>query len=113
LYPVNGFVGNVCVNPGCFAAFVPHQALNIPQIGCVAGVFCRGQVEILSLSWDKQKIKVRMKSGKEQKLVLAMPSEIKTIVLENGIGQIDNGENKNERVVSLMKDNIVTFQIEI
>jgi len=29
-----------------------------------------------------------MKSGKEQKLVLAMPSEIKTIVLENGIGQI-------------------------
>jgi hypothetical protein len=67
---------------------VAHQTLNIKQIGSIGGVLCRGQVEILSLLWDKQQIKVRMKSGKEQKLVLAMPSEIKTIVLENGIGQI-------------------------
>jgi len=103
----------MCINPGRFAAFVPHQALNIPQIGSIEGVFCRGQVEILNLSWDKQKIKVRMKSGKEQKLVLAMPSEIKNISIENGICQIDDAENRNERVVSLVKDNIVTLHIEI
>jgi hypothetical protein len=83
------------------------------QTGSIEGVLCRGQVEILSLSWDKKSIQVRMKSGKEQKLVLAMPSELKNISIENGICQIDNGENKNERVVSLMKDNIVTLQIEI
>ena len=81
--------------------------------GSIEGVLCRGQVEILSLSWDKQKIKVRLKSGKEQKLVLAMPSEIKSIVLENGIGQIDDGENRNERVISLTKDSVVIFNIEI
>jgi alpha-L-fucosidase 2 len=83
------------------------------QTGSIEGVLCRGQVEILNLSWDKKKIKVQMKSGKEQKLVLALPSEIKSISIENGISQIDDAENKNERVISLTKDSIVTFNIEI
>jgi hypothetical protein len=83
------------------------------QKGTIEGVFCRGQVEILNLSWDKNKITVRMKSGKEQKLVLAMPSEIKSISIENGISQIDDAENKNEKVITLTKDNIVTLNIEI
>jgi len=83
------------------------------QTGSIEGVLCRGHVEILRLSWDKQKITVRMKSGKEQKLVLAMPSEIKSISIENGIGQIDNGENRNEKVISLIKDNVITINIEI
>ena len=73
----------------------------------------RGQVEILSLSWDNKNIQIRMKSGKEQKLVLALPSEIKSISIENGIGTIDNAENKNEKVISLTKDNTVTIHIEI
>jgi hypothetical protein len=83
------------------------------QTGSIEGVLCRGQVEILNLSWDKKSIKVRLKSGKEQKLVLALPSEIKSISLENGIGQIDDTANRNEKLISLMKDNIVTLNIEI
>jgi alpha-L-fucosidase 2 len=83
------------------------------QTGSIEGVLCRGQVEIVNLSWDKKKIKVRMKSAKDQKLVLAMPSEIKSISIESGKGQIDGSANKNERVVSLSADNIVTLNIEI
>ena len=83
------------------------------QTGSIEGVRCRGQVEILNLSWDKKKITVRMKSGKEQKLLLALPSEIKNIVLVNGICQIGDGENKNERFVSLSEENVVTLNIEI
>lgn len=83
------------------------------QTGSIDGVLCRGQVEILSLSWDKKSIQVRIKSGKDQKFVLAIPSEIKNITLVNGICQIDDAENKNERVVSLMEDSIVMLNIEI
>jgi len=83
------------------------------QTGSIEGVLCRGQVEIVNLSWDKKNIKVSVKSGKEQKLVLALPSEIKSISIENGIGQIEEGENRNEKLISLMKDNIVMLNIEI
>ena len=83
------------------------------QKGTIEGVLCRGQVEIVNLSWDKKNIKVTMKSGKEQKLILALPSEIKSISLENGSCQINDAENRNEKVISLSKDNIVTLNIEI
>jgi len=83
------------------------------QTGSIEGVLCRGQLEILNLSWDKKSVKVRLKSGKDQKLALSLPSEIKSISVVSGNCQIDGAENKNEKLISLKKDNEVTLTIEI
>jgi hypothetical protein len=56
---------------------------------------------------------VSLLSGKEQKLRLVLPSEIKSISIKDGICQIEETGNEHDRLISLLEDEIITLQIDI
>lgn len=91
---------------------LPALPAKFPE-GSIEGVLCRGQVEVKKLSWSKKCIKVRLQSEKEQKLKLVMPSEIENISIKDGNCQIEETGNKNDRMISLLEDEIVTLNIDI
>ena len=81
--------------------------------GSIEGVLCRGQVEVKKLSWSDQKTSVTLISDKKQKLKLVMPSDIKHISVSKGNGQIEEGGEKNSKMLSLLEGEVVTFEIEL
>jgi hypothetical protein len=54
-----------------------------------------------------------LQSEKKQKLKLVMPSEIENISIKDGNCQIEETGNKNDRMISLLEDEIVTLNIDI
>jgi len=83
------------------------------QKGTIEGVLCRGQIEIENLSWDNNKIKVRMVSKINQKIKLNLPSEIKRIEVAEGDVMTENTQKNNEKMISLKADEIITLNIDI
>lgn len=81
--------------------------------GSIEGILCRGQVEIKNLSWDNKIINVSMVSQIDQKLLLSLPSEIKSINVTKGNGKTENTPKTNQRIISLQKGDLVTFSIVI
>jgi len=90
---------------------LPALPAKFPE-GSIDGVLCRGQVEIKKLSWSKKGIEVRLVSEKEQIIKLVTPSEIENISIKDGYCQIEETGNKNNRMISLLKDEIVTLHID-
>ena len=79
--------------------------------GTIEGVLCRGQVEVKSLSWDKKNVVVSMISAKDQNINLELPSEILSISVKEGSGQVEETGMDNSRLISLEKDEEVTLNI--
>jgi hypothetical protein len=101
----------VASQPGKIS-LLPALPAKFPE-GSIEGVLCRGQVEIKKLFWSEQSIYVNMLSKKNQELSLELPSEIKNISVQNGNCRIEETGNRNERLVSLLEDEIVILKIEI
>jgi len=93
-------------------SLLPALPAKFPE-GSIEGVLCRGQVEVKKLSWSKKVIEVRLVSEKEQKLKLVMPYEMENISIKDGYCQIEETGNKNDRMISLLKDETVTLHIDI
>ncbi len=53
-------------------------------VGEINGVLCRGQIEIKSLKWDKNKIQVSLVSGKDQEISLGFPAGVRKLKLMAG-----------------------------
>lgn len=81
--------------------------------GTIEGVLCRGQVEVKSLSWDKNSIEVSLISQKDQKIKLVLPSDIKNLNAKEGTSQIENTGKGNEKMLFLKKGEKLSYQIEI
>ena len=52
-------------------------------------------------------------SEKEQNVRVVVPSEIKNISIEGGNGQIEETGNRNDRIISLSEDELVTIHLDI
>ncbi len=52
--------------------------------GEIKGVLCRGQIEVTSLKWDKNLVRVSLVSGKDQTISLQAPSGIREVSLLAG-----------------------------
>lgn len=81
--------------------------------GAIEGVLCRGQVEVDKLAWNGKNTTVTLKSDKDQIVKLIMPSGIKRISVVAGNGQIEDGEESDNKMISLPKGEPVTFEIEL
>jgi hypothetical protein len=53
-------------------------------VGEINGVLCRGQIEIRSLKWDRNKIQVSLVSGKDQEISLGFPAGVRKLKLMAG-----------------------------
>lgn len=83
------------------------------QSGSIDGVLCRGQVEVVHLSWEKKKVKVVLKSAVDQKVKLSLPSAVQNIAIENGSCRIDNTESDQAKAVTLEKGELITLSITL
>jgi hypothetical protein len=91
---------------------LPALPIKFPK-GSIEGVLCRGMVKIKDLSWDQKSIKVSLLSEKDQKLRIVLPSVIEIISVADGNCRIEETGNKNDRMISLQKNGIVTLNINI
>lgn len=80
--------------------------------GSIEGVLCRGQIEIEKLSWDNKSIHVIMKSSKDQKITLELPSGIKSINSKDGGDvEIKTSGKDNSRIIQLPANKPVELEI--
>jgi hypothetical protein len=81
--------------------------------GTIEGVLCRGQVEIKSLRWQKDRVQVRLKSGKEQLVILELPAAIRAASVTAGPASVAETGQETSRKVALPRDQEVTIQIDL
>jgi alpha-L-fucosidase 2 len=78
--------------------------------GTIEGVLCRGQIEIKSLQWEKDRILVSVESGKKQQVIFEVPSNIRDAMVRKGQGTIAETDKDTSRLVSLLPDQEVTIE---
>ncbi len=87
---------------------------NEMKKGSIEGVLCRGQIEIEKLTWDNKSITVLMKSLKDQKITMELPSGIKDINIKPGSGaEITASGKDNSRLVQLPAGKTVELAINL
>jgi alpha-L-fucosidase 2 len=84
--------GVIWLLPACPAAW---------PSGTIEGVLCRGQVEVVGLTWDGKKIQAVLRSSKTQTLTLVAPGEIKTIALTKGSASLQGANDARARQLCL------------
>jgi hypothetical protein len=81
--------------------------------GTIEGVLCRGQIEIKSLHWEKNRILVSLVSGKKQQLILELPSSIQGASVEKGRAEVSETDKEMCRRISLLPGQEVTLDFKL
>ncbi len=81
--------------------------------GTIEGVLCRGQVEVLRLTWDGRTIQAVLKSGKAQDISLYAPAEIKTANVKKGGATVRNLNDSRGRRLSLPAGQEVSVELQL
>lgn len=81
--------------------------------GTIEGVLCRGQIEIKSLQWEKDRILVSLESGKKQQVIFEVPSIVKDASVRKGQGKIAETDKDTSRLVSLLPGQEITIEFKL
>jgi hypothetical protein len=81
--------------------------------GTIEGILCRGQIEIKSLNWDKNQIKLALISAKKQSITLETPSEIKDVSVKQGNAKVKTPDRKNHCTLALPAQQEITLTITL
>ena len=81
--------------------------------GTIEGVLCRGQIEIKSLLWEKDRILLRLESGKRQQVILELPSSIRDASVRKGQAVIAGTDKDTSRLVSLLPEQEVILEFKL
>jgi len=81
--------------------------------GTLDGALCRGQIEVESLQWQPGRIRVALRSGKEQTITLTAPARIGRINVIAGNASIKDAVDNHANRVTLPKDQTITLEIEL
>ena len=79
--------------------------------GTLEGALCRGQIQVETLQWWPGRIRVALRSGKDQAITLAAPAKIQRIAIAAGSADITTTARDHSRGVTLHKDQTVTLEI--
>jgi hypothetical protein len=79
--------------------------------GTIEGVLCRGQIEVRRLQWNPDGLECTLRSGKAQKVLLELPSEISGITVEGKGAKVAKGTSPNQRKLTLPATAEVTVKI--
>ncbi len=81
--------------------------------GTIEGVLCRGQIEIKSLQWEKDRILVSLESRNKQQVIFKVPSIIRDASVRKGQGTIAETDKDTNRLVSLLADQEITIEFKL
>jgi hypothetical protein len=81
--------------------------------GAIEGVLCRGQIEVVRLEWDGDRINVRLKSAIDQTVTLRWPGPTKSIVATTGDAEIAQTDDECARLVTLPADHEVGIECRL
>ncbi|WP_419194050.1 glycosyl hydrolase family 95 catalytic domain-containing protein [Novipirellula herctigrandis] len=79
--------------------------------GTIEGVSCRGQIEVKELTWQEDRILVRLLSAKDQQITLQMPEEVGQIVVSAGQASIEQSSPSKTRRITLPAGQQVALRI--
>ncbi|MCJ7486282.1 MAG: alpha-L-fucosidase, partial [Candidatus Aminicenantes bacterium] len=96
--------GVIRLLPACPAAW---------PAGTIEGVLCRGQVEIIRLTWNAGTILAAFKTSKTQDISLYAPEEIKAISVKKGQAAIRNLNDPRGRRLSLPAGQEVLVELQL
>ena len=82
-------------------------------VGTLDGALCRGQIEVESLQWQAGRIRVALRSGKEQTITLTAPARISKIHVVAGNTSIKDAVDNRANRVTLPKDQTITLELEL
>lgn len=89
-----------------------HSVPNDWPSGNIEGILCRGQIEIKSLRWEKNRITVSLVSSINQPITLEAPANMTVFLLKNGNCSMQVGDQKYNRKIILPARQEVTFEIK-
>ena len=78
--------------------------------GALDGGLCRGQIEVETLQWQPGRIRVVLRSGKEQTVTLTAPARIARITVRTGTKATVHGHACR---VTLPKDQSVALELKL
>jgi hypothetical protein len=79
--------------------------------GMIEGTLCRGGIEIRSLMWDKERIRVTLTSAKAQQVVLESPAGISKISVIRGDAKTGDAARPDQRLLTLPAGQDVALEI--
>jgi hypothetical protein len=81
--------------------------------GAIEGILCRGQIEVKSLRWQRGRIVVSLRSGREQQVLVSTPFPIRTAAVTAGKGSIAETNRDTSRRVWLSPDQDVVLELDV
>jgi hypothetical protein len=81
--------------------------------GRIEGVLCRGAIEIESLQWDENQVRLTLRSTKPQKVTLELPSEITRITVTDGSATVGTSDLANQRKITLAAGQSAALDIQL
>jgi alpha-L-fucosidase 2 len=97
----------------------PGEVMLLPALpkewptGTLEGVLCRGQIEVGKLQWWPGRIRVTLRSAKEQTITLTDPARITNPAAVAGQGPIRDSVRDHACKVTLPKDQTVALDLEL
>jgi len=81
--------------------------------GTLDGALCRGQIEVETLQWQPGRVRVTLRSGKEQTVELTAPAAIGKLTVVAGGSATKDAARESTCRVSLPKDQRVTLALTL
>lgn len=88
-----------------------HSLPKAWPAGTIEGVLCRGQIEITSLNWEKDRIAVSLLSSREQTITVEAPAGMDHFSMVQGGATIQESDQKNSRRLSLPAKQEIALEI--
>jgi len=79
--------------------------------GTIEGVLCRGQIEVQRLQWSKDRIRARLRSAKQQTIVLALPADARQVRVERGDAKVNPSDRPNAWTLTLPPGKVVELTV--
>lgn len=81
--------------------------------GALEGALCRGQIEVEMLQWQPGRIRVALRSGKEQTITLTAPARISKVAVVAGKTSVTDAVHGYTCRVTLPKDQSVALELNL
>jgi hypothetical protein len=81
--------------------------------GRIDGVLCRGAIEIRSLRWDGDQVRITLTSVQPQTVVLELPRTISHVAVTAGAAHTSRAERANQRNVTIPGRQSVTLELTL
>ena len=79
--------------------------------GTIEGVLCRGQIEVQRLEWSEDRIQARLRSTRQQTVVLALPADAGQVRVQRGDAKVKPSDRPNAWTLALPAGQAVELAI--